>query len=414
MFLTIIVFLLILSVLVLVHEAGHFIVAKLLKIKVEEFGFGLPPKVFGIKFGETLYSLNLLPIGGFVKLYGEDDAGSGRVSLSQKAPSDMVESRAFAMREEEIEIASSDAIIKEERIEISEKTIINEKNKGKNAKLDRAFYARPVWQRALVVVAGVFMNFILAVVILSFLFSIVGVPVPTEKVLVSTVIKGAPAEKVGLKVGDIIESVSGKKITSTLDVMSIARKNAGKEITLNIKTSKGKQEILKITPRINYPKDQGPMGVVISQEVVIKKYPWYQAPFVGTKEALKETWMIGSGLVMLVGQLVTKGVVPQDVAGPVGIAQLTGRVVDIGPFAVLSFISLLSLNLALINILPIPALDGGRLLFIAIEALTRKKVNPNVEGYAHTIGMVILLALIALITLHDLFRLFTGQPILPK
>lgn len=121
MLITIIAFILILSILVLVHEAGHFFVAKLLKIKVEEFGFGLPPRIFGIKYGETLYSLNWLPIGGFVKLYGEDEAGAGRVSLPENTSSDIVESKSFAMREEEIEIISSDSVIKEEKIEISGK-----------------------------------------------------------------------------------------------------------------------------------------------------------------------------------------------------------------------------------------------------------------------------------------------------
>ena len=370
MFVTIVVFLLILSLLVLVHEAGHFFVAKFFKIKVEEFGFGLPPRVFGKKFGETLYSINWLPIGGFVKLYGEDEAGSGTVSLKPQK---------FSKKD-----------------------------------LDRAYFSRPKWQKALVVSAGVIMNFILAVVIISYLFSAVGVPTPTSKVFVSQVIKDAPADRAGLKVGDLLEEVNGKKITTTIDVVETARQNLGKTIDLKIKAKNGKEEVLKLTPRKEYPKNQGPMGVAIEQEVITKKYPWYEAPFVGTKEALKETWMIASGLGILVGQLVTKGAVPQDVAGPVGIAQLTGRVVDIGPFAVLSFISLLSLNLAIINILPIPALDGGRLFFIVWEAVTRKKVDPKIEGIAHTIGMAILLGLIALITLHDLFRIFTGQPILPK
>jgi len=116
----------------------------------------------------------------------------------------------------------------------------------------------------------------------------------------------------------------------------------------------------------------------------------------------------------LVIQLVTKGVVPQGVAGPVGIAQLTGVVIGIGPYAVLSLVSLLSLNLAIINLLPIPALDGGRLLFILIEGIFGKKVDQRIENNAHMIGMIILLGLILLITLHDLFRIFTGQPILPK
>src|SRR3989344_6384210 len=136
MLITILVFLVILSVLVLVHELGHFITAKLFKIKVEEFGFGLPPRVFGIKFGETLYSLNFLPIGGFVKLYGEDEAGGGKLSLP---------------------------------VDSSQKSVASKKN------ISRAFYARPIWQRATVIVAGVFMNFVLAVSIISFLFSFVGV-----------------------------------------------------------------------------------------------------------------------------------------------------------------------------------------------------------------------------------------------
>lgn len=370
MLLTVVVFILILSILVLVHEAGHFFVAKFFKIKVEEFGFGLPPRVFGKKFGETLYSLNWLPIGGFVKLYGEDEAGSGSVSLKPQ--------------------------------KLSTKDI------------HRAYFSRPKWQKALVIVAGVVMNFVLAVVIISFLFSVVGVSEPTNKVFVTQIVKGAPADKAGLRVGDLIEEVGGKQIKTTQEVLLSARNNLGKDVSIKVKTKQGTEEVLKLAPRKIYPANQGPMGIAIEQELTIKKYPWYQAPFVGTKEALKETWMIASGLGTLLGQLVTKGVVPSDVAGPVGIAQLTGRVVDIGPFAVLSFISLLSLNLALVNILPIPALDGGRLLFIAIEAITRKKVNPAIEGYAHTIGMIVLLGLIALITLHDLIRIFTGQPIIPK
>jgi regulator of sigma E protease len=188
----------------------------------------------------------------------------------------------------------------------------------------------------------------------------------------------------------------------------------GEKLELKVKSQKLGTETLSITPRKKYPSNEGAMGVAISQNSTIKKYPWYEAPFVGTKEALNETGAIANGLVTIVVQIFTKGSVPSDVAGPVGIAELTGTVVGIGPAAVLSFISLLSLNLAIINILPIPALDGGRLLFILIEGIFRKKVNQKIEGYAHAIGMAILLILIALITLHDLFRVFTGQPLIPK
>jgi regulator of sigma E protease len=376
MFLTIVVFLIVLSVLVLVHEAGHFIVAKLLKIKVEEFGVGLPPRAFGVKYGETLYSINWLPIGGFVKLYGEDEAGSGRVKL-------------------DLPQATS------------------QKSKVKSKDLERAFFARPVWQRAIVVVAGVFMNFLLAVVIISFLFSWVGVPLPTNKVLVTFVVDGSPAQKAGLKVGDQIVSVNGRPVSFPQEVIDATKANLGKSIRIKV-LDKGQAKDLNITPRKVYPANQGPMGVAISEDIKIVKYPWYQAPFVGTKEALKESLLIVLGLASLLIGLVSKGIIPTDVAGPVGIAQLTGQVVNIGPYAVLSFISLLSLNLAIINILPIPALDGGRLFFILFEAVTRRKVNPKIESYAHTIGMAVLLALVALITIHDLFRVFTGQPILPK
>lgn len=370
MLLTIIVFLLILSILVLVHELGHFVMAKIFGIKVEEFGFGLPPRIFGKKFGETIYSINWLPIGGFVKLYGEDEAGSGKPQFKVQ------------------------------------------KSEAKDT--DRAFFSRPVWQRAIVVFAGVFMNFVLAVAIISFLFSAVGVPIPGNKVTVDAIVKGSPAEIAGLKVGDTVETINGISITSTTQLISITKQHLGEKLTLKIRSQKSGVRSLGITPRKVYPSSQGPMGVAISQNSSIKKYPWYQAPFVGTKEALKQTWLIASGLGSLVVQLVTKGAVPSDVAGPIGIAQLTGTVVNIGPFAVLSFISLLSLNLAIINILPIPALDGGRLMFIVIEGVFRKKVDQRIEGYAHAIGMAILLGLIALITLHDLFRIFTGQPLIPK
>jgi regulator of sigma E protease len=379
MLITIIVFILILSILVLVHEAGHFLVAKILGIKVEEFGFGLPPRISGIKFGETLYSLNWLPIGGFVKLYGEDEAGGGSVKVSGV------------------------------RSSAKEQT-----TKSQDPDYDRAFFSRPKWQRALVITAGVIMNFVLAVAIISVLFSVVGVPVPNKKVIVVEVIKGAPADKAGLRAGDTILSINNEPVTNTTQIIETSKKHLGQKLTLRTEGQNSKFKTIEITPRVKYPKGEGPMGVAISQGTDIKKYPWYEAPFVGTMEALKETWLIGNGLVMIVIQIFTKGTLPSDVAGPVGIAQLTGTVVNIGLAAVLSFVSLLSLNLAIINILPIPALDGGRLLFIVIEAVTRRKVDPSLESRAHMIGMVILLGLIALITLHDVIRVLSGQPLLPK
>lgn len=369
MILTIIIFFVILSVLVLVHELGHFLVAKKLGVKVEEFGFGLPPRAFGVKRGETIYSINWLPIGGFVKLYGEDEAGGGSIKLSKKEK------------------------VKDEK---------------------RAFYARSVLQRASIVIAGVVMNFALAVVILTILFSVIGIPVPGDKVLIGQVIKGSPAEMVGIREGDMIVSFNNDKLDSPQELIDKTRSNLGKEVTLKVlPKGKGSEKEIKVTPRTDYPSDQGPLGISISQSYEVKKYPIWEAPILGTKEALNQSWLILSGIGMIFSQLLTQGSVPAGVAGPVGIAQLTGVLCqEVG--SCLSFVGLLSLNLAILNILPIPALDGGRLFFILIEGITRRKVSRKFETYAHALGMALLLGLIALITLHDLIRVFTGQDIIPR
>lgn len=371
MILTVIVFILILSVLVLVHELGHFLTAKKLGVKVEEFGIGFPPRVAGKKIGETLYSINLLPIGGFVKLYGEDEAGGGKVGKVKSA-------------------------------------------KSMRGDIKRAFFARPVWQRGAIVIAGVVMNFLLASVIITFLFATVGVPVAGNHVIVVSVIDNSPASRAGLRAHDTIISVNDVTVKAPADVIKVTQKNLGEQMHLVVKGNDMKLRDVFLTPRIHSPANQGPMGVAISADVKTIKYVWYEAPFYAFAESLRECGLIIQGIWMTLSQLIIQRKVPQGVAGPVGIAQLTGQFVKIGPDAVLSLVSLLSLNLAVLNVLPIPALDGGRLFFILIEGVTRRKVNSDWEAYAHNIGMLVLLGLIALITLHDILRLIQGQPILPK
>lgn len=374
MVITLLAFLLVLSILVLIHELGHFLVAKKLGIKVEEFGFGFPltPSIFSKKIGETKYSLYPVLIGGFVKLYGEDEAGGGRLEVP------------------------------------------NSKMQDTKKDVTRAFFARPIWQRASVVVAGVVMNFLLAVVIISYLFSAVGVSVPGKEVIIADIAKDSPAQKAALPIGGVIVSVDGHAITSADQVISYTNAHLGQELHLVIKTPKQGTKTYTITPRKNHPANQGAMGVAIAQNSVRKIYPWYQAPIQGTIESLKFSWLILVGLVTVVVQLVTGAGVPQGVAGPIGIAQLTGQSIKMGFDAYINFIALLSLNLAIFNILPIPALDGGRFFFIIIEALTGKKVNPKIEGYAHAAGMVFLLGLMALVTFYDIFRWLNHLPILPK
>lgn len=363
---TILVFILILSLIVLVHELGHFLTAKKFGIKVEEFGFGFPPRLFGKKFGETVYSINWLPVGGFVKLYGEDEAGGGSVTVSKKT--------------------------------------------SENYNLKRAFFARPAWQRATIVVAGVVMNFLLAVILISFLFAVQGVAIPGKTIRVVDTLKNSPSYVAGIKKDDVIVAFGNKEISKTEDFIVETKKHLGEAVTLTIKREDTTFPVTLI-PRTTYPKGEGPMGIGITN-IEIKKYAWYEAPFFGTIEALKFSYMIASGIGMMAVDLVLHGTKPAGVAGPVGVAQLTGQAVSGGFYVTLWFISLLSLNLAVLNVLPIPALDGGRLFFILIELVTRRKVNPKYETYAHAAGLVVLLALIVLVTVFDVARLISGKSIL--
>jgi regulator of sigma E protease len=375
MIITIIVFIFVLSFLVLIHEFGHFIVAKKFGIKVEEFGFGLPPRIFGKKFGETTYSLNLLPIGGFVRLFGEEEEQAG-------------------------------------------------KDKS------RSFMNKSTRVRALVVIAGVTMNFLVAILVISYIFT-QGVFVPTKRLHIEAVSPESPASVAGLKPMDVILSmVSGKDtkfITSSQDLISftdlhldkktemqIVRCVPGKKSSSEIPCNKGfgpEKFTVIVTPRKNSPKGQGPIGIVISN-LEQRKYSIIEAPFYGTKEVISLSGAMVSALGQLVFRLVTMAKVPSDIAGPIGVAQITGQAVKLGPEAVLQLLGFLSLNLAIVNILPIPALDGGRLLFIIVEAIFGKKVRPSFEQKAHQIGMVLLLTLILLITINDVRKIIDSSSLL--
>lgn len=369
---TVLVFLVILSILILVHEFGHFAAAKKLAIKVEEFGFGLPPRIFGIKKGETVYSLNWLPLGGFVKLFGEEGE-EGKKRVRQKA----------------------------------------------SAKLTRkAFYARPVWQKSIVLLSGVGMNFLLAVIIISYLFTR-GVMVPTNRVHIEKILPNSPAVAVGLAGKDIIKKfVIPKKIEGRdiykFDVIEIksgeqliktTRQHLGEELILVVERQ-GQELSINIVPRKEYPPDEGPMGIIISN-FEEKKYPLWQAPVLGTKESFVLSYELAKGIGKTLWKLISFKEVSKDVAGPLGIAQMTGQAIRLGDVAVLELLGLLSLNLAIVNILPFPALDGGRLLFVVIEGVTGKRLRTHWERYIHQIGMIILLLLMFLVTLNDLVRIFS-------
>ncbi len=386
---TFIVFLLILSVLVLIHELGHFLVAKKLKIKVEEFGFGIPPKAFGIKRGETVYSINWLPIGGFVKLYGEDEAGSGKIK------------------------------IKDQKSNIKD--------------VNRAFFARPAGQRAAIVVAGVLMNTILAIVIFYTFLAISNFKTElplisphkfifvnqenVSQVLISAVAKNSPAEKEGIRPFSKIISVNNVKIKELTEFINYVNNNKGKEIEITWQDARTNETFkTKITPRISPPKGEGALGVgLFSVQTAILNY---ETPAQKIFSGITHPVNLMTYNFEIIGKLIgvslkekTAAPLGDTVAGPVGIYSLVGSIVKIPDFKerilqVLNLAGLLSISLAVFNILPIPALDGGRLFFIVIEMATRRKVNQKFESYAHAIGMALLLFLIILITFRDLLRLF--------
>jgi regulator of sigma E protease len=332
----------------LVHEGGHFLIAKKAGIKVEEFGFGYPPRLWAKKVGETEYSVNLLPLGGFVRLYGEDD-------LTTQA--------------------------------------------------EHSFWAQSKKARASVVFAGVVMNFLLAILVFTLVYSATGIPTKTDKIKIVGVVPHSPAEAAGLRVGQIIDSVDNLVVKNTDDFINFTREKLGKPLTLQVNG----QEI-EITPRQQVPAGEGPLGVVISQ-IEMKHYPFYQMIPLGIIEGFKEAvnWgkLILSSLGKMLLELITLGRVPQDVAGPLGILQITSGVAKTGFLSILQFMGILSVNLAVVNVLPFPALDGGRLIFLFYELIARRRPRSGIERWVNSAGMVTLLFLICLVTLGDISRLLS-------
>ncbi len=351
MLIAIITFALVLSTLILIHEWGHFIAARKLEIWVEEFGLGLPPRIIGKLKGNTIYSLNWLPIGGFVRLHGEN---------------------------------------LEEKIEKPEVAFLN---KSKRVRIT-------------VIIAGVVMNIVLGLAAFSLVYTVNGIPKERGFVDIALVAEGSPAQTVGLTKGDIIKEVNGNPVTKNSEFIKIIDENRGREVNLSIERN-GQILQLKTTPRENPPEGQGALGVGLNSSIEIYYPPFWQRPFLGMYYGVGDAIFWGKAVLGGLGGLgrdISSGQVPKDIAGPVGIFQISSQVcTEIVPC--IHFVGVLSINLAIINILPIPALDGGRLIFIIIEMLTRRRVTPKIESTIHAIGMAGLLLLLVGITFFDLKRL---------
>ena len=351
-----IVFLIVLSLLIFIHELGHFLAAKKSGIKVEEFGFGYPPRIWGKKIGETIYSINWIPFGGFVRLLGQEK---------------------------------------------------REKKKWSVQETKRAFFSQPKKTKALVLLAGIFGNFLLGTVCFSVIYSKLGIPRELGYVKIVEVIKDSPAEEAGLKQDDQIVSVSGKTISSSKEFIETIEENKAREIVLQTT-----EKEFTMIPRENPPENEGRLGVVIT-DVEIVFYPWWQMPFRGAWEGIKEAmlWsgMILQGLVITIKQLFAG--VPPEVAGPVGIFQLTSAAAEQGILVLIQFTGILSVNLAVLNLLPFPALDGGHLVFVYLGPLLGEKRREKIEHIINTTGFIFLITLMILVTINDFARLFKDSPI---
>ena len=344
---TALLFLAVLSVLVFVHELGHFVTAKMAGIKVQEFGFGYPPRIFGIRRGETIYSINLLPLGGFVKMLGEN-ANPG-------------DERAFASKRKSV--------------------------------------------RAAVLIAGSAMNLALAPLLYAGAF-MVGIPQECEtcdRVQVYVVQPDEPADRAGMRPGDVIVSIAGETVRTPEDVRRLVRANAERQVALQVERE-GKPVSLQLTPKLVVQENQGAVGIQLGPDYTEVRYPIWEAVPLGFQHTGEMIRLFANGIRSMVAQEVEA-----ELTGPVGIARETGRAAQAGTTYLLQFTAFLSLNLAFFNMLPFPGLDGARLLFVLIEGARRgRRVNPQLEGAIHLAGMALLLMLMLYVSLNDVRRIVPG------
>jgi regulator of sigma E protease len=429
---TVAAFLVVLGLLVLVHELGHFLTARLFKVRVEEFGLGFPPRLYPrpavverLKAqGKTVYSLNALPLGGFVRLAGENGVVTpGRSSSIQPRDAPVREANA---------VTADDP---------------------------GAFATKPAWQRAIVLVAGAANNMALAMGLVFLIFAVIGTP--QTKVEIVGVALDSPAAQAGIVPGDIIRSVDGRIPRDPTDVQALTRAHPGRPVTL-VLVRQGHTHTVQLVPRTSgIPCDQGPMGV-ITNPVDKHNVPVGvgQALGVALHVPVAMAQGIGGALVQLAagqtqtgrlsppgpsgcgypsryvtfgGQLrdaldvgTARGALQPDpclslsgagsgLVGPIGIIRQIGceanAVHSQGWVPLLTLVAEISADLAIVNLLPIPALDGGRLLFVLISLVTRRRLRPEVEGMAHALGMAALLTLIFVVSLHDVMNLINNRPV---
>ncbi|MGQ9628401.1 MAG: M50 family metallopeptidase [Anaerolineae bacterium] len=349
-----------LAVLIFVHELGHFLAAIRTGVKVEEFGFGYPPRLLtlferkGVK-----YTINLIPLGGFVRMAGEEG----------------------------------------------------------NFDAEGSLYRAKSWKRFIIFTSGPVMNLILAVLLFSFALFAIGMPVATGKIEVTSVNPDSPAARAGFEEGDILLEIGGTRIKTLSDVTQATDAHLGREVEVVLK--RGDETLsVKLVPRSpeDRPANQGPMGIAITNEVIYTRLNLFEALVQGARQAFEVIVMILVFLSQVLKNLLfpTQAMPDVGLAGPIGIARLTGELVRRGWMPFLHLAAFLSLNFFLLNLLPLPALDGGRLVFVILEWLRRgKRISPEKEALVHLVGMALLISAMIVISYFDLIQWIRGETILP-
>ena len=384
----------VLAFLVFVHELGHFVAAKKFGIKVLEFGFGFPPRLWGIRRGETIYSINAIPLGGFVRMLGEED------------PAD-----------------------------------------------PRSFARQAVWKRVVVLCAGSFMNFVTPLVIFTVVFMLPQ-QVPVGQVFVTGVAPGSPAQAAGVRAGDQIMAIDGERVRFHGDLIAEIEVKLGAETELTVKRGSivsglgmspdsSVVETVTVVPRMNPPSltvveavtdaetevslrearrynarltvgdtmTQGAVGVMIGTSnvrLVEDRQPPLSAMGNAADQIVDVLTLTKNGFQRWAG-----GGPDPGFTGPIGIAQVTGEVAEIGASPFFQLVAFISISLGIINLLPIPALDGGRLMFVLIEwARGGKRISPQREGLIHLIGFAALIGLIAVVSFFDITRILSGESLI--
>ena len=355
------IFFLALSLMVLVHELGHFLAAKKNGVKVVEFGLGMPPRLWARQIGETLYSLNLIPMGGFVRVWGMEEK------------------------------------VKKE--------------------IGRSFYHQAAWRQGLILVAGVVMNLVLALVVFSLVYGFTGVPEKMGYVQVAEVAPGSPAAQAGIKPKEIVvalrlgsEEVRPKETTVLVETV---KKWAGKKISLRLAQEECwpdcPERWVELVPRPKPPPGEGAMGVLVVDTRMAKPPLWRRIPL-GVWFGLQEAWFWGREIVLGVGRMVAelfRGQPPKELAGPVGIYKISSQVYQENGFlAVIHFFAIISVNLAIVNLFPLPGTDGWHLLILSWEKLRGRELSQELKHKINQWGMIFLFALFFLILVADLKRFF--------